>query len=177
MNSRGKSIKTRESESEMTIQKITKLISKAKEAYKIMSISTMEHVGWDESPRDPNKIPLALENLRLKCLAPGGEIVVTVPIGYNAYLDKLLKELEKKGIETRTFFIPMHEQPVFLNMCLFKFKGESYPVAEELSRKEMYLPSSSGLMEGEIKKVVQGILNVILKHNTFREIFKMGVSC
>ena len=33
------------------------------------------------------------------------------------------------------------------------------------------------LEEEEIKKVVQGILNVILKHNTFREIFKMGVSC
>ena len=33
------------------------------------------------------------------------------------------------------------------------------------------------LKEEEIKKVVQGILNVILKHNTFREIFKMGVSC
>ena len=74
-----------------------------------------------------------------------------MPIGYNTYLDKLLKELEKKGIETRTFFIPMHEQPVFQNMGLFK--GESYPVAEELSRKGMYLPSSSGLTEEEIKYV------------------------
>ena len=32
------------------------------------------------------------------------------------------------------------------------------------------------LKEEEIKKVVQGILKVILKHNTFREIFKMRVS-
>ena len=58
----------------------------------IVSISTMEHVGWDETPRDPKKIPLALENLTTNCLAPGGEIVVTLPIGYNTYLDKLLKE-------------------------------------------------------------------------------------
>jgi hypothetical protein len=58
----------------------------------IVSISTMEHVGWDEKPRDPMKIPLALENLTTKCLAPGGEIVITLPIGYNTYLDKLLKE-------------------------------------------------------------------------------------
>ena len=57
----------------------------------IVSISTIEHVGWDETPRDPNKIPLALENLTTRCLAPGGEIVVTLPIGYNTYLDKLLK--------------------------------------------------------------------------------------
>ncbi|MDI6886488.1 MAG: DegT/DnrJ/EryC1/StrS family aminotransferase, partial [archaeon] len=65
--------------------------------------------------------------------------------------DKLMEELEKKGIETRTFFIPMHEQSVFRNMGLFK--GESYPVAEMLSRKGMYLPSSSGLKEEEIKHI------------------------
>ena len=45
----------------------------------------------------------------------------------------------------------MHEQPVFQNMGLFK--GERYPVAEELSRKGLYLPSSSGLKEEEIKYV------------------------
>ncbi|RLG23812.1 hypothetical protein DRN76_04855 [Methanosarcinales archaeon] len=32
------------------------------------------------------------------------------------------------------FFIPMHEQQVFQNMGLLK--GESYTVAEELSRRE-----------------------------------------
>ena len=58
----------------------------------IVSISTIEHVGWDETPRDPKKIPLALENLTTKCLALGGEIVVTLPMGYNTYLDELLKE-------------------------------------------------------------------------------------
>ena len=58
----------------------------------IVSISTIEHVGWGETPRDPKKIPRALENLTTKCLASGGEIVVTLPIGYNTYLDKLLKE-------------------------------------------------------------------------------------
>jgi len=65
--------------------------------------------------------------------------------------DELMNKLEKKGIETRTFFIPMHEQPVFLNRVLFK--GESYPVAEELSRKGLYLPSSSGLKEEEIRYI------------------------
>jgi len=46
-------------------------------------------------------------------------------------------------IKTGTFFISMHEQQVFQNMGLFR--GESYPVAEELSKKTLYLPSSSGL--------------------------------
>ena len=72
--------------------------------------------------------------------------------------DELMKKLEEKGIETRTFFIPMNEQLVFQERGLFN--GESYPVAEELSRKGMYLPSSSGLKEDEIKyicDVIKGI--------------------
>ena len=35
--------------------------------------------------------------------------------------------------------------------------GENYPVAEELAIKGLYLPSSSGLKEEEIKKVVERI--------------------
>jgi len=73
--------------------------------------------------------------------------------------DGLMKELEKKGVETRTFFIPMHEQPVFQNTGLF-LKGESYPVAEELARKGMYLPSSSGLKEKEIKYICDAIREI-----------------
>ena len=69
--------------------------------------------------------------------------------------DELMNKLEKEGIETRTFFIPMHEQPVFQKMSLFK--RESYPVAEELSRKGMYLPSSSGLKEKEIEYICGAI--------------------
>ena len=69
--------------------------------------------------------------------------------------DELMNELEKKEVETRTFFIPMHEQPVFQKIGLFK--GDSYPVAEELARKGMYLPSSSGLKEEEIWYVCDAI--------------------
>jgi hypothetical protein len=56
----------------------------------IISISTLEHVGWDENPRDPNKIFPALENLK-NCLIPGGKLVVTIPMGLNPVLDKFLE--------------------------------------------------------------------------------------
>lgn len=75
--------------------------------------------------------------------------------------DELMNELEKRGIETRTFFIPMHEQPVFQNKGLFN--GERYPVAEELARKGMYLPSSSGLREEEIRYVCEAIKEAEIK--------------
>ncbi|MFC1990477.1 DegT/DnrJ/EryC1/StrS family aminotransferase, partial [Chloroflexota bacterium] len=68
---------------------------------------------------------------------------------------ELMDRLMKKEIDTRTFFIPMHQQPVFRNMGLFK--GESYPVAEEISRKGMYLPSSSGLKEAKIRFICSAI--------------------
>jgi hypothetical protein len=58
----------------------------------IISISTIEHVGWEEKPREPRKILRALENLKLNCLASGGKIVITLPLGYNSELDKLLNE-------------------------------------------------------------------------------------
>ena len=73
--------------------------------------------------------------------------------------DELMKKLEERGIETRTFFIPMHEQPAFQNKGLFK--GASYPVAEELARKGMYLPSSSELEEEEEEEEIRYICDAI----------------
>ncbi len=57
--------------------------------------------------------------------------------------DELRAKLQEKEIETRDFFIPMHLQPCFHKLGLFK--GESYPVAEEMGRRGMFLPSSTGL--------------------------------
>lgn len=58
----------------------------------ILSISTLEHVGWDEEPREPEKMLRAIEHLRNRCLAPGGQIVASLPIGYNRFFDGLLRE-------------------------------------------------------------------------------------
>ena len=57
----------------------------------IVTISTMEHVGWDETPRTPGKHRQALNVLRSH-LAPGGMLAVTLPIGYNPGMDKDLLE-------------------------------------------------------------------------------------
>jgi hypothetical protein len=70
----------------------------------IVSISTLEHVGWDEVPKEPEKILRAIEHLR-SLLAPGGKLVATVPVGYNDSLDKLLKAdkvFDREGFLKRT---------------------------------------------------------------------------
>lgn len=68
----------------------------------IMSISTLEHVGWDEQPQIPDKIPTAIEHLKT-LLAPLGTLFVTVPLDYNKNLDMLLDE--GKIAFTETYFI------------------------------------------------------------------------
>ncbi len=64
--------------------------------------------------------------------------------------DQLRAYLARHGIETRTFFIPMHLQPVYYEL----FKGQRYPVAERLCQRGFYLPSASSLTERQINYIV-----------------------
>lgn len=59
--------------------------------------------------------------------------------------DLLMQELSAEGIDSRPFFIPMHELPMY--------KQEGYPVASELSMKGINLPSSTLLSEEDIKQI------------------------
>jgi perosamine synthetase len=59
--------------------------------------------------------------------------------------DTVCVELAARGIETRTFFIPVHRQPVYRELG-----GERFPVAEMLSERGLYLPSAPTLTEAEI---------------------------
>lgn len=56
----------------------------------IVTVSTLEHVGWDEEPRDPSKVLRAVERLQ-SLLRPGGVLLYTIPLGYNPRLDDLLR--------------------------------------------------------------------------------------
>jgi perosamine synthetase len=67
--------------------------------------------------------------------------------------DELRRGLAQRGIETRTFFIPMHCQPIYFD----HFRGQRFPVAEDLCRRGLYLPSASSLTREEIERVVEVI--------------------
>jgi hypothetical protein len=56
-----------------------------------VSISTFEHIGWDETPRRPAKLSEAFGRVRLFMNSPStDDILVTVPIGYNPHFDDLI---------------------------------------------------------------------------------------
>ena len=70
----------------------------------------------------------------------------------------LREQLMKKGIDTRQFFIPMHQQPVYKEDDeRFPETNGSYPVSEELSKKGFYLPSSSSLKKEQIESITETI--------------------
>jgi hypothetical protein len=82
----------------------------------IVSISTIEHVGWDEIPQSSTKTKLALNHL-ISTLSPDGILFITAPTGHNPFLDEMIRD----GIPTmvrQTFLVrngfEWHEQSQFV---------------------------------------------------------------
>ena len=70
----------------------------------------------------------------------------------------LIKTLRKKGIECRPFFYPMHLQPVYKKMKIFK--NLKYPNSEIISNKGFYIPCGLGISIKEQNKVIKALLEV-----------------
>jgi perosamine synthetase len=64
---------------------------------------------------------------------------------------ELTRRLSERGVETRPFFLGMHEQPVLRDRGLFA--GERFPVAERLAVRGLYLPSGLTITESQIDVV------------------------
>ncbi len=67
--------------------------------------------------------------------------------------DVLRQRLAREGIETRTFFIPIHLQPIYFQT----FKGRRFPVAESLGERGLYLPSGPRLTPSEIEYIADAV--------------------
>jgi len=68
--------------------------------------------------------------------------------------------LQRKGVETRPFFLGMHEQPVFRAMGL-KLEGH-FPVTERIARQGFYLPSGLAITESQIDEVVDAVKEALV---------------
>ncbi len=74
--------------------------------------------------------------------------------------DELRRRLARRGIETRTFFIPIHLQPIYHEL----FQGQRFPVAEELCRRGLYLPSGATLTEAEVSYICDAVAEAREEH-------------
>jgi perosamine synthetase len=78
-------------------------------------------------------------------------------ISRDIFADSLLKE----GIETRTFFCPMNQQP-FLQ-CAEGYRAIPCPVADRIWEDGLYLPSSTTLTEDTIEYISRSVQQVFNK--------------
>ena len=74
-------------------------------------------------------------------------------------LDKIRKELFKKGIETRNFFWPLNKQPILKKMGYFK--NQKFPVAEFLGKNGFYIPTGLALTEKQQNYVIRNIKDIL----------------
>ncbi len=72
---------------------------------------------------------------------------------YGLNRNQLREALAARGIETRTFFIPIHYQPIYHD----QFAGQSFPVAEKFCADGLYLPSASSLTESQVRYVADAV--------------------
>ncbi|MDQ3634971.1 MAG: DegT/DnrJ/EryC1/StrS family aminotransferase [Acidobacteriota bacterium] len=67
--------------------------------------------------------------------------------------DAVIEILAEQGIETRPLFYPAHSMPPYIDSV----SGETFPVAENLSRNGLSLPTWAGLTESQIDFVCDNL--------------------
>lgn len=72
---------------------------------------------------------------------------------------ELIRRLAERDVETRPFFLGMHEQPALLDGGFFA--GERHPVAERLARQGLYLPSGLALTDQQIDVVADAVRDAL----------------
>ena len=72
----------------------------------------------------------------------------------------VMKKLLKKKIETRTFFVPMHQQPIYKKKGFFK-SNKKYKISEFISKNGFYLPSGLALKNKEVEYVSKSLLEIL----------------
>ena len=73
--------------------------------------------------------------------------------------DNVMRRLKANGVETRSFFCPMHLQPVFQaeDPAYPDTRGD-YPVSTRLWERGLYLPSGPGLTQAQLETVAARLL-------------------
>ena len=74
---------------------------------------------------------------------------------------EVIRKMKKLGVGCRPFFYPMHQQPIFKKMGLFK--NQKFPVAERLYKYGFYVPSGLSLTKSKITKVCEALHKTISK--------------
>jgi perosamine synthetase len=81
---------------------------------------------------------------------------LTVEPEFGLTRDELAAKLAASGIETRTFFCPMNQQPVL--QSLPGFRADDCPVADRIWETGLYLPSAPSLSAEKLQFIHDAIV-------------------
>jgi perosamine synthetase len=70
--------------------------------------------------------------------------------------EELANKLGELGIETRKFFYPLHEMPIYQKYAKF-----NYPVSTEISKRGLNLPSGVKLREEDVKYIAGKVREIV----------------
>jgi perosamine synthetase len=70
-----------------------------------------------------------------------------------------MARLKSRGVDSRHFFWPIHQQPIFHKLGWFA--NEHCPIAERIARRGLYLPSGVGLTEEEADISARTLLEIV----------------
>jgi perosamine synthetase len=71
----------------------------------------------------------------------------------------VMEQLTQQRVGSRPFFWPMHEQPVFRRMGLFK--KMRCPIAERIARRGFYLPSGMAITDAQQCRVAAALKEIL----------------
>jgi hypothetical protein len=101
----------------------------------IVSISTFEHIGFDEPIREYGKMTEALLNI-IGLLEENGRLVITVPLGYNPEVDDLIRShrinFSKTHFLKRFSRLNLWKETSMDDALRFKY-GSKYPAANAIA--------------------------------------------
>ena len=77
----------------------------------------------------------------------------------NGNRDKVMNNLQKMGIPSRPYFIPIHLQPVYVER--FGYKMGDFPVTEEVGRRTLALPFYGNLSKDKVTYICESLQKAI----------------
>ena len=83
---------------------------------------------------------------------------ILIEDGFGLSRDEVMQKLAERSIETRSFFVPMHQQKALRDYGC-DMSG-NYPNSEYVSPRGLYLPSGSGLTDEQIERVCNELLSL-----------------
>ncbi len=116
---------------------------------------------YNDNLKDVEGLRLPIEEKWAKSVYWMYSILVEDDFGISR--DQFKLELLKEGIDTRSFFIPMHRQPVIKEMGLVD-KKKKYPVSDYISDHGLYLPTGLALKDKDVLSVCETIRKIKKRH-------------